>query len=82
MKTLIQSVKQAYKALKLVTIVKKTSNTRFITAYTKQGRINGILVNKGILRSTIRVPKQGDRTVWNTNINFVRHEKITSKQYI
>ncbi len=79
---MINIIKQAYKAFKLMTIVKKTSSTRFITAYTTKGRTNGILINKGILRSTIRVPKQGDRTVWNTNIDFVRHEKITSKQYI
>ena len=83
MKNLIQEIKDTYKALKLVTIVKKTSHTRFITAYTKHGgRINGILISKGIFRSTIRRPKLGDYTVWNTNINFVRHEKITSKQYI
>lgn len=79
---MINVIKQAYKALKLMTIVKTTSNTRFITAYTNNNRINGILINKGILRSTIRVPRQGDRTVWNSDINFVRHEKITSRQYI
>jgi len=79
---MINLIKQAYKALKLVTIVKKTSNTRFITAYTKHGRINGILISKGVFRSTIRRPKLGDYTVWNTNIDFVRHGKITSKQYI
>ncbi len=82
MKKLIQSIKQAYKALKLVTIVKKTSNTRFITAYTKQGRINGILINKGILRSTIRRPKLGDHTLWNTEIDFVRHQKVNSLHYM
>jgi hypothetical protein len=83
MKNLIQEIKDTYKALKLVTIVKKTSHTRFITAYTKHGgRINGILISKGVFRSTIRRPKLGDYTVWNTNIDFVRHEKITSKQYI
>ena len=82
MKNLIQEIKDTYKALKLVTIVKKTSHTRFITAYTKHGRINGILISKGVFRSTIRRPKLGDYIVWNTNIDFVRHEKITSKQYI
>jgi hypothetical protein len=78
MKNLIQEIKDTYKALKLVTIVKKTSHTRFITAYSKHGRINGIIMKRGIVKSVIRVPYRGDVTVYNTNIGFIRHDKVTS----
>jgi hypothetical protein len=79
---MIDAIKKSYEAYRLMTIVKKTSSTRFITAYTKQGKINGILINKGILRSTIRRPKLGDHTLWNTEIDFVRHQKVNSLHYM
>jgi Mg2+/Co2+ transporter CorC len=79
---MIDAIKKSYEAYRLMTIVKKTSHTRFITAYTKQGKINGILINKGILRSTIRRPKLGDHTLWNTEIDFVRHQKVNSLHYM
>jgi hypothetical protein len=58
--------------------VKKATATRFVTAYSKHGRINGIIVKRGIIKSVIRVPYRGDVTVYNTNIGFIRHDKVTS----
>jgi hypothetical protein len=66
------------KSVLLVNKVKKATATRFVTAYSKHGRINGIIVKRGIIKSTIRVPKRGDVTVYNTNIGFIRHDKVTS----
>ncbi len=71
-----------WQAYKLVYVVKKTSSTRFITAYTAKGRINGIMIKRGFLRSTIRVPLSGDVTVWNHYIKTVRHQRVSSKQYM
>ena len=66
------------KSVLLVNKVKKATATRFVTAYSKHGRINGIIVKRGIIKSVIRVPKRGDVTVYNTNIGFIRHDKVTS----
>jgi hypothetical protein len=66
------------KSLILVNKVKKATLTRFVTAYSKHGRINGIIIKRGIIKSTIRVPHRGDVTVYNTNIGFIRHDKVTS----
>ena len=66
------------KSLILVNKVKKATSTRFVTAYSKHGRINGIIIKRGIIKSTIRVPRCGDVTVYNTNIGFIRHDKVTS----
>jgi hypothetical protein len=35
-------------------------------------------MKRGIIKSVIRVPKHGDVTVYNTNIGFIRHDKVTS----
>ena len=66
------------KSVLLVNKVKKATATRFVTAYSKHGRINGIIMKRGIIKSVIRVPKHGDVTVYNTNIGFIRHDKVTS----
>jgi hypothetical protein len=66
------------KSLLLVNKVKKATSTRFVTAYSKHGRINGIIMKRGIIKSTIRVPHRGDVTVYNTNIGFIRHDRVTS----
>jgi hypothetical protein len=66
------------KSILLVNKVKKATSTRFVTAYSKHGRINGIIIKRGIIKSTIRVPYRGDVTVYNTNIGFIRHDKVTS----
>jgi hypothetical protein len=66
------------KSVLLVNKVKKATATRFVTAYSKHGRINGIIVKRGIIKSVIRVPYRGDVTVYNTNIGFIRHDKVTS----
>ena len=66
------------KSLILVNKVKKTTSTRFVTAYSRHGRINGIIIKRGIIKSVIRVPYRGDVTVYNTNIGFIRHDKVTS----
>ena len=66
------------KSLLLVNKVKKTASTRFVTAYSVHGRINGIIMKRGIIKSVIRVPYRGDVTVYNTNIGFIRHDKVTS----
>jgi hypothetical protein len=66
------------KSLLLVNKVKKTTSTRFVTAYSKHGRINGIIMKRGIIKSVIRVPYRGDVTVYNTNIGFIRHDRVTS----
>jgi hypothetical protein len=66
------------KSLLLVNKVKKTTSTRFVTAYSKHGRINGIIIKRGIIKSVIRVPYRGDVTVYNTNIGFIRHDRVTS----
>ncbi|NBW39296.1 MAG: hypothetical protein EBR30_30605 [Cytophagia bacterium] len=66
------------KSLILVNKVKKATSTRFVTAYSVHGRINGIIMKRGIVKSVIRVPYRGDVTVYNTNIGFIRHDKVTS----
>ena len=66
------------KSLILVNKVKKTTSTRFVTAYSRHGRINGIIMKRGIIKSVIRVPYRGDVTVYNTNIGFIRHDRVTS----
>jgi hypothetical protein len=35
-------------------------------------------MKRGIIKSVIRVPHRGDVTVYNTNIGFIRHDKVTS----
>ena len=66
------------KSLLLVNKVKKATSTRFVTAYGRHGRVNGIIIKRGIIKSVIRVPYRGDVTVYNTNIGFIRHDRVTS----